>query len=209
MTASLQSAFARRPRGFTLIELLTVVAVIGILASILIPVVGGARKTANKGKSKAQFSGYAQALIAFQTEYGYFPDIGSMGSSGNSTATDLGDGSNSTNFIKALSGRDPNSTNGARDTSHNPRAKAFYSFAESEFYLPPGSDTPSSTQLADAFNNRHIKILVDSDGSGKLDLTSTVASRSGLGTNTSYRGKVAIWTLKEDDDGAEDVFSWN
>lgn len=192
-------------RGFTLIELLTVVAVIGILASILIPVVGGARKSANKARSKAQFQGYAQALVAYQSEYGYFPDVGNMGGSGNSTVTDL-EGDDSGDFITALSGR----TTGSNPTRYvgplNRRGKAFYSFAESEFQLD-NDGTVSTTQLADAFNNPSIRILVDSNGTGRLTLPTDVAQASSSATN--FRGKVAIWTLKGNNNDYENVFSWN
>lgn len=206
--------FLARPRslrGFTLIELLTVVAVIGILASILVPVVGGANRTAKRAKSRAQYQGYATALVAYQSEYGYFPRIGTMASAGNS-----GNGTNlattSSDFIKALSGRTPQGTVlQSGDLYLNPRSKPFYSFAESEFYFPDGADEASQTELANAFNNRDIYILVDSNGSGVITLPGNVATRSG--TATTFRGKVAIWSLGPNASGnakgAEDVFSWN
>ena len=63
-------------KGFTLIELLMVIAIIGILAGILIPTVGAVRKQANLAASKAQLTGYVNAIQMFKGEYGYFPFVG-------------------------------------------------------------------------------------------------------------------------------------
>ena len=65
----------RRRRAFTLIELLTVVAVIGILASLLFPAFRAARLTANKASARVQFNQWAAALESFRSEYGYYPAL--------------------------------------------------------------------------------------------------------------------------------------
>ncbi|HYD85248.1 MAG TPA: prepilin-type N-terminal cleavage/methylation domain-containing protein, partial [Opitutus sp.] len=62
-------------RAFTLIELLTVIAIIAILAAILIPTVSSVRVSANKTKTKVQFSQWAGAIEAFRSEYGYAPQV--------------------------------------------------------------------------------------------------------------------------------------
>ena len=53
--------------GFTLIELLTVVAIIGILASILIPVVGSVQEKAQQLKSQSNLKAIGQAYISYAT----------------------------------------------------------------------------------------------------------------------------------------------
>jgi general secretion pathway protein G len=56
---------SRRRRAFTLIELLTVIAVIGILAAILIPVVGTVRKNARISSSMNNLRQLGSALQIF------------------------------------------------------------------------------------------------------------------------------------------------
>ncbi len=159
-----------RRRAFTLIELLTVIAVIGILAGILIPTVGAARKAAVKSKSRAQMTGYATAIAQFKSQYGYYP----------TGLTDAGASiSGEDEFIIALSGRDPNTNDPATGDWGNNRAMRFYSFSEEEF--------DDADNLTDGFGNE-IYIAVDADGNG------TITNPSG---GDAIRSGVIAWSYEE------------
>lgn len=63
----------RKSGGFTLIELLVVIAIIGILMSLLFPAVQSALNAAKKAQAKNDVTQIANAIIAFDTEYGRLP----------------------------------------------------------------------------------------------------------------------------------------
>ncbi len=66
----------QRRRGFTLIELLVVVAIIAVLAALLLPALGNARKLAKRAYCVNNLRQIGQALILYSDNWdGYFPYI--------------------------------------------------------------------------------------------------------------------------------------
>ena len=172
----------RNSSAFTLIELLMVIAIIGILAGILIPTVGSVKKQANIAASKSQLSNYVNAMQLFKGEYSYFPLV-----TGSADSDEIDLSSESDDFIKAISARDPANGNSI-SFGGNRRRISFHSFSESEFWLTT-ADVVSDDQLADRFNNTKIFIVVDTDGDGFVSPKGPGKSEGNIRTTvTAYVG---------------------
>lgn len=152
-------------RGFTVIELLTVVAIIGILVSLLFPAVRSARVSANKTKTRVQFNQWAGALEAFRSEYGYYPALHSsnlVNPSGQNT-----DPATLHLFHDLLAARRrdgsalpayASSTNSQFPEVQNRKLVSFCSFGATDF--------SADNLLRDAFDNTAIAVLVDKNLDG-------------------------------------------
>ncbi|MFM8763300.1 MAG: type II secretion system protein, partial [Spartobacteria bacterium] len=126
-----------RPQAFTLIELLVVISIIAILASLAFPAVGGAMDSANKTTAKNAAVQIANAVVAYETEYGRLPRT----SWGTSSTNDFS-GPITANLIGTLSGT----------TNDNPRAIVFL---ETSAYKKGKGGTNSSGAYLDPWGGTY------------------------------------------------------
>lgn len=155
-------SYHTKRNAFTLIELLMVIAIIGILAAILIPVVGIVRNNANIVASKANLSGYVNAIGLFKGEYNYYP-FSDAHADGGATIPTIGEAE----FVGALSATNLDGTRiGSSDPEKygNRRLQPFYDFTGSDFFQ--GDSTTG--KIADRFDNTNIFIAIDGDGDGLI-----------------------------------------
>lgn len=185
----------RSQSGFTLIELLTVIAIIGILAAIIIPTVGGVRNAAKKATTKSQFSQWTQAMILFKQEYGFFPNID------NETRKIVPERFSAALTAKTLAGGVPG------DFFGNTKRISFYSFASSDL----NSET-APTAIVDGFQNTDIAVIYDKNGDGIITGADGEAVDVGDGrtpvVEATVRAPVIFYSAGKNDRNSDIVYSW-
>ena len=155
-----------RTQAFTLIELLVVITIIAILAALAFPAIGGAMDSAKKTTAKNAAVQIANAVVAYETEYGRLPRTSwSTAPTGDFSNAITGD------LVKTLSG-------GA--TNDNPRAIVFI---ETSAYKKSKGGTNSSGEYLDPWGGTYL-IALD------YNYDNTITA----GTNSiSLRKKVGVW----------------
>ncbi len=153
--------------AFTLLELLLVIAVIGILAALLFPTVGAARRSAHRAKTRVQFTQWAAAIESFRSEYGYYPVLdGTNLVNGGASSAPAGDHL----FHDILAGkrRDGSpltNTGTASAGGQNRKLISFYTFTDSDL---TDAGSPAPNLIRDAFDNTGIAVLVDRNLDGAI-----------------------------------------
>lgn len=190
-----------------MIELLVVVAIIGILAGILIPVVGGARTSANKGRTRVLFGQWGAAMDLFKQEYGYYPEVGS----GNLLST--GD------FLGATTGRSVTGGNSS-NLKGNIRKIAFYTLSENDLSKNATGGVDGDSKLVDAFGNEKIAVYWDNTGNGVVTVSgqtlqkgnsqegSLSAGVAPTGVGTTVRAGVIFYSAGKGTRATDYVYSW-
>lgn len=157
-----------RLAAFTLVEILVVVSIIGLLAGLSIPAVGGALGSARKAKASAMAHQIRTALTQFNTEYGYYPTTGLVN----------GVGTTSLSLSLVLTGT---------DTNANPRQIVFLEvppdFTFDNNISNRGIVTPKGYFKTGQSN---FSVAVDHDYNGKVATNST-------GGQQDINASVAVW----------------
>ena len=144
------------------------IAIIGILAGVLFPAIGGIRKRARQSSAQTAFSQWASGIARYKQTYGFYPNIGGTYATNLDTLHDLSDAAVNGRFVRALSGRQPTGTalSVADRRALNRNAEEFVAFGREDFEDP--ANFSDASRLVDRFNNRRIRVIFDTDNNTSI-----------------------------------------
>lgn len=176
--------------SFTLVEILVVVSIIGLLAGLAIPAVGGALSSAKRAKVSSMANQIRIAIGQFYTEYGFYPT--------NKDFDSQGMGSTTAEFAMILTGDSNNSV----ALSQNPRRLAFLEvpndFTSNNNIATRGILTPVGYLKGNARSN--LSVSVDHDYNGEVRVTNNT-------TATNYKATVHVW-FPDNRDTKKTIGTW-
>lgn len=156
---------ARKSAGFTLTELMVVIAIIGILAVISLPVIGRITESARRNQTQNEVAALATALRAYINTYDIWP--AAMWSSMNDHGMPV-----SGNTIRMLAGENIN--------GHNPLRISFMEFPERAL---------DSGEFSDPWGNAVYRFAVNLDYENSLELRLRPEDSA-----VTVRQTVAVWS---------------
>lgn len=187
--------------AFTLIELLTVIAIIGILAAITIPVVGGVRDNAKKTKTRMQFSNWTQAILGFKADYGYLPRFPDNRVNGGLDHDETSMADDDYLFRELLTGQGTKAVASGMEFQSDEKETSKRQNKKRRAYITFGAGDLTSTAasagdlvdgaLKDAFGNVEIAVIVDRNGDGFVNNQDLIGTTNYIEvTANGNRGKV-------------------
>lgn len=186
-----------RRRAFTLIELLTVIAIIGILMALLIPVVMSVIERAKRAQAQNDVMQTITGVKGFYTEYSRYPSIGPASNEDLVIAT-AEDNAKLYNILRYK---------GSDGQAENPRGIIYSEARETgktmggigpdgAHYDPWGA--PSSTGF--------YKFVIDTNYDNQVDVNAI--GGTGVSGNQISTGVAGMSDGKKPDSAKDDVMSW-
>ncbi|MBE6413079.1 MAG: prepilin-type N-terminal cleavage/methylation domain-containing protein [Verrucomicrobiaceae bacterium] len=205
----------KNKKAFTLVELMIVIAIIGLLVSMLTPMISSAMRKAVATNSKTFMSNMGMALTRYKDDNGDYPDFIKP-----STRVNLDDADNAASLYKALTGKNPD---GSRLSSEDSRRLNRRRSNYMDFNMNSIVNKNGKWKIVDGFGNPNIYICV-AEGDDTHIKSGFPTRKDGIDSEVlreivpnpseGLRSKVILFTLKKDgeretaDYSAEDIFSW-
>jgi len=193
----------RRRRAFTLIELLVVIGIIGILLVLLVPRVMSVIISARDATTKATYQQWARSLDQYKQKYGYYPNLGGSYNTNTDTEYNLDEGTMAENFVIALSGKKIDGTKADEKELEqmNPDGFEFCTFVNDNFK----DKNPDTRKFVDHTGNTLVRVMLDTDGDGFLELKHKPEDVKPLHLNKDgkLKARIFISTLAADSKDGE------